>query len=286
MIWLIVIVGLYLMALIVVSWLSLHPFRTPIFISPGALGKAQEDVEFKTRDGIILRGWWSAVPDSKSVAVLSHGYVMNRCELTPLAAQLVDAGCSTLLYDSRAHGKSGGRTCGFGVREAEDVRAAVEFARLRTPNAKVVLIGSSMGAAASAFALGANTDLADALILDSSYSRLSKAISGWWRFLGGTFLSVVLWPVILIASPFARINPFKVDVASAVENIQAPILIVHGDCDNLALPSEAQRNMAACKNSSELVWMPTCGHSEGRWVHPEAYYQAVFGFLRKNGILC
>src|SRR2546421_5982599 len=174
MIWILVALGLYFLALILVSWMSIHPFRTPIFISPGALGKPQEDVEFSTSDGIRLRGWWSEAPAAKAVAVLSHGYVMNRCELTPLAAQLVDAGCSAFVYDFRAHGKSDGRICGFGVREAEDVRAAVAFVRQRAPSAKVVLIGSSMGAAASAFALATHEALADALILDSSYSKLSK----------------------------------------------------------------------------------------------------------------
>src|SRR2546423_6853721 len=139
MIWILVVLGVYFLALLLVSWMSVHPFRTPIFISPGALGKPQEDVEFSTSDGITLRGWWSEARGAKAVAVLSHGYVMNRCELTPLASQLVDAGCSALVYDFRAHGKSSGRICGFGVREAGDVRAAVELMRLKAPRARIVL---------------------------------------------------------------------------------------------------------------------------------------------------
>lgn len=279
MLWILVIVCVYLLALLGVAWLSLHPFRTPLFISPGAMGKPQEDVEFATRDGIILRGWWSELPGSSKVAVLSHGYMMNRCELTPLAGQLFDCGFSTLVYDFRAHGKSGGRKCGLGWKEAEDVRAAVQFARSRAPQANIVLIGSSMGAAASAFAMAAAPGLADALVLDSSYSRLDRAVSGWWRFLGGTWLSVLLSPVVLIAAPLAGLNPFKVDVAAALPKIDAPVLIVHGDCDNLATPSEALRNEKACSRKCEVVWLPSCGHSEGRWVHPELYHARVFAFL-------
>src|SRR2546423_15638814 len=98
MIWILIALGLSFLVLILVRWMSIHPFRPPIFIWPGALGKPQEDVEFITSDGTTLRGWWSEVPRAKAVAVLSHGYVMNRCELTPLAAQLVDAGCSALGY--------------------------------------------------------------------------------------------------------------------------------------------------------------------------------------------
>jgi pimeloyl-ACP methyl ester carboxylesterase len=282
MIWLLLIPILYLLALIGVSWFSLHPFRTPVFISPGAMGQPQENVEFATTDGVKIRGWWSETPDSDLVAVMAHGYMMNRCELTPLAVKLCQEGYSALLFDFRAHGKSGGKKCSFGFREAYDVAAAVRFVRSRRPNAKIVLIGSSMGSAASALALGAEPDMADALILDSSYSRLSSAISGWWRFLGGRWLSYALTPSTLVAAPLAGFNPFSVDIAKSLHRVGKPVLILHGDCDTLALPSEAVRNEAACAGPVELVWLPTCGHSEGRWVHPELYYDSLFQFLQEH----
>ena len=78
---------------------------------------------------------------------------MNKCELTPVAAHLAHLGASCLIFDLRAHGRSGGRKSGFGYPERMDVANAVAYARKRRPDAKIGLIGSSMGSAAIAFAL-------------------------------------------------------------------------------------------------------------------------------------
>lgn len=279
MIWLLLVLGIYLLILFAVSWFSLHPVRTPIYLSPGALGLPQDDVEFSSSDGIRLRGWWIGVPDAHTVLVMSHGYLMNRCELAPLAMYMANFGCSSLLYDFRAHGKSGGRKSGLGWTERLDVAAAVAYARSRAPGSRVILVGSSMGSAASAFALSEDPSLADGLVLDSSYSRLYQAISGWWRFLGGRGLSFFLSPSVVVAAPLAGFNPFRPDVAAALAQVKVPVLVLHGDCDTLATVAEANRNLAASANA-EVVWFERCGHSEGRWLQPEKYNAALVEFVR------
>jgi uncharacterized protein len=275
---------LYLGALFALSWISLHPIRTPIFLAPAAFDAPQENVEFSNGHGQVLRGWWMPVPEAKTVAVFAHGYVMNRAEMIPVAARLWKLGVASLAFDFRAHGRSTGRKSGLGHYEKEDVAAAVAWARTQSPGAKVVLLGSSMGAAASALALGADPSLADALVLDSSYSKLSNAIPGWWRFIGGRFLAFVFTPVTLVAIPLAGFSPFRVDVAAALRKAPGkPVLLLHGDEDDLALPSEATRNQEAC--GGELVWLTKCGHTEGRWVHPELYMTTLVDFLRKHQLL-
>src|SRR5687767_5875268 len=179
---LLTLLAVYLLVLLGVAWVSLHPMRTPIFMATAWFGAPQQEVEFDNGEGIKLRGWWLEKPGAKTVCVLAHGYIMNRAELAPIAARLWEEGLACLLFEFRAHGKSGGTKCGLGWLERRDVRAAAAFARQRAPGAKVVLIGSSMGAAASALALGEDPSLADALVLDSGYSKLSRAVSGWWRF--------------------------------------------------------------------------------------------------------
>jgi pimeloyl-ACP methyl ester carboxylesterase len=205
---------------------------------------------------------------------------MNRSELSPLAAWLWQRGVSCLVFDFPCHGRSDRAMCGFGVREKDDVRAAVAYLRARTPGAKVVLVGSSMGAAASALAMGDDPELADALILDSSYSRLWLAVLGWWRFLGGRFLMVLLCPTIVLAAPGAGINPFRVDVAKSLAKLHGkPILILHGEADTLVAAGEAARNFRSAGENARLVWLEGCGHSEGRWVLAEKYLREVERFL-------
>jgi len=282
MVWLIVALAVYVLILIGVSLLSLHPYRIPIFMSPGALGCSQEDVEFESKDGVKLRGWWVDVPDARAVAILSHGYMMNRSELSPLAPLLTSMGIACLVYDFRAHGRSGGKKSYLGYREADDVGAAIAFAKSKHPGAKIVLIGSSMGAAASALFAGNHPGAVDALVLDSAYARLSSAVLGWWRFLGGVPLSMILAPATLLAVPFAGFNPWSVDVSKALKNAgPIPILFLHGETDPLALPAEAKANQAASEGPITTVWFPNCGHSEGRWVRPTLYNESLVAFLKR-----
>ncbi|HSI71910.1 MAG TPA: alpha/beta hydrolase [Fimbriimonas sp.] len=276
---------LYLVVVLGIAWLSLHPLRTPVFISPGSMGAPHEEVVIKTPSH-ILRGWWVPAEREDVVCVFVHGYLMNRAEMTPVAFQMWRLGIPSLLIDFRAHGRSGGRSCTLGFREREDVKDALRYTRDRLPKAKIVLVGSSMGAAASALALADEPGLAEVLVMDSGYSRLSNAVLGWWRFLGGRTLMTILAPTVYFATPMAGFNPFKVDIAQALAKIgPKPILHLHGTKDSLALPTEAERNHAACVGPSELVWFEGYGHSEYRWEQPETYLNALLAFLRKHGIL-
>lgn len=273
----------YVGLLFCVAWLSVHPKRVPIFLSPGVFGTPQEEVEVLNPNGTKLAGWWlENVPDA-DVAIFCHGYMMNRSEFAPVAAYLHRCGLACLLMDFPAHGKSGGSRTGLGWAEKDDVKAAVGWVRAKRPSAKVVLIGSSMGAAACALAVGDEPTLADALVLDSAYSRLTDAVQGWWRFLGGPALAFVLKPTILLSALLIDFNPWRVDVARALAFCQdVPVLIAHGDEDNLAVPKDAERNCSAHKGICRIVWFRGCGHSEGRLMEPQRYYAELLSFLQEH----
>ena len=90
---------LYFLALVLVAMVSLRPIRIPFFLSPGALGLPQQSVRFKSADGLELRGWWMHRESPNSVAVLCHGYMMNRSEPIPLAKRLWEEGVACLIFD-------------------------------------------------------------------------------------------------------------------------------------------------------------------------------------------
>lgn len=274
------ILSVYLVVLIGVAYLSVHPLRVPLFLSPGLLGLPQANVEFNSKDGTLLRGWWVAGTNPDRLAVLAHGYLMNRAELLPLAVELHREGYSVLLFDFRAHGKSRGRKCGLGWTERLDVAAAVEFARHKLGgDPKVLLAGSSMGCAAIALAVADDPALGDWLVLDSAYSRLVTASSGWWRFLGGRFLQVAFAPVQWIGIPIIGFNPLKVDVGKALSKVAKPVLFLHGGADTLAPRSEAERNYAMAAGPKHLHIFEGYDHSAFRFEEPERYLRTVMAWV-------
>lgn len=284
-----VVVGLYLMVLVGVSLLFIHPFRTPIFISPGYVGCKQEEFSIASEEGVhykskhTLHGWWSDLDHQESpkvVVVCAHGYMMNRAELSPLAFPLSQWGCASVFFDFRAHGKSGGKKSGFGLSEVSDLKAIVEAARARYPGAKVVCLGSSMGAAASSFFAAQYPELVDGLVLDSAYDRLSDAVDGWWFFIGGKFARLVLAPAVYVGIPLAGMNPKSVYVSKALSMVNKPTLILHGEADVLASPQAAKSNYDALKGPKEIVWFAGRNHSEARWEDSEKYLSHLESFLK------
>lgn len=282
MIWVFVGIGIYLLLCFTITAVSVRPPRTPLVCSPGAFGVPQETVTIDSR----LSAWWVPAEGATSVAILCHGYFLSKSELAPVACSLWKEGMACLLLDFRAHGKSKGGICTFGFREKEDVLAAVAWVRERVPDAKIVLIGSSMGSVASAFAFAERPDQIHGLVLDSAYNRLSDAVLGWWKFLGGWPLAALLSPTVFMGIPFLRLNPFNVRVCDALGKLKGkPVLVMHGDCDSLADPKKVPNNLEALGPGAECVWFEGCGHSEGRWEQPEKYRDNLLGFLRKNGFL-
>lgn len=274
---------IYFAILCLVAAVFVYPFRTPLFFSPGFLGASQESFELLNPEtGLKLRGWWSDVPDAKVVVVCAHGYMMNRAELSPMAVQYSRLGISSVFFDFRAHGSSQGRKSGFGLREVSDLKAVVEAARERFPGAKIICHGSSMGAACSSFTASMYPELVDGLILDSAYDRLSDAVDGWWRFIGGKTAQFVLAPAVYLGIPIAGMNPLAISVSSYLAKVSVPTLLLHGERDTLAEPKAAKTNFEALRGEKEIVWFPGRNHSEARWEDPEQYAEAIDGFLRRH----
>lgn len=80
-------------------------------------------------------------------------------------------GISLFSFDFSGHGKSGGNLCTLGLREAEDVEAAVNYLASRANYAQIVLWGKSMGAvAALIYQSQTGSESVKALVLDSAFA--------------------------------------------------------------------------------------------------------------------
>ncbi len=282
MIWalvaLVVLFALYAFGLYGVAYFCLHPPRIPLFMSLSALGLPQESVVIESTDNLELRGWWLHHDDPKAVFVMAHGYLMNRAEPVPLARRLYELGFSCLLFDFRAHGFSDGKKSSIGYVERYDVAAAFEEARRKYPHSKIILWGSSMGGAASVFAISEEGIRPDGLIMDSVYSRLLEANLGWWKTFAGHHYRW-LRPSWLFCWLISGMHPHLVDVGVALAKTEKiPILMMYGDLDMIAPVEEAQRNHSA-RPDAQLVWFEGCQHSQPRWIQTEKYDRHLEAFV-------
>ncbi|PLB47778.1 alpha/beta-hydrolase [Aspergillus steynii IBT 23096] len=116
-----------------------------------------QSVEFKTIDGITLRGWWYTVPGPSPAIVMTHGWNCVKNMLLPdVAERFQYLGYNVLLYDARTVGASDGepRNQPSPYQMAEDISDAVSYVSSlpSVSTDQIILWGMSYGASVSACA--------------------------------------------------------------------------------------------------------------------------------------
>lgn len=154
----------------------------PLFDNPANYGLDYEDVEFKARDGVTLRGWLIKGRTDKVIIQSHFALYCSRAGYTnegkgmllkgyprdvPFLRQakyLNDAGYTVLMYDFRNHGESDEFREGFisqGMDESLDVIAAAEFVTTHPDykDAAVGLLSICMGFGSTIAAYGRDAGL-------------------------------------------------------------------------------------------------------------------------------
>lgn len=236
----------------------------PRAVAPPA-GCVLREVETRSRDGLRLAAWSLEVPDARGVVLGLHGSGDSRRMWIEMLQHFADARLSALLPDVRAHGASEGDFNDFGFGARRDVQAWIAWLDEHRPGQPRVVVGTSMGAAATLFA-AEETDLgALGYVLDACYRDLDTAQRN--RFAG-------LLPAPLTALATAGLRTvaplvFEFDVeqrtplaaARALAARGHPAILVTGALgDAWALPQEQRDLTAALGAGTELVLVEGSGH--------------------------
>src|SRR5262249_33646730 len=104
------------------------------------------------------------------VVVICHGLGANKQNFLPAAHLVHGFNYNVLIFDFRGHGDSDGRTITFGVKESQDVKAALDHARAAHPSSKIYGLGYSMGGSAL-LKVAAEEGGFDKIALDSTFAR-------------------------------------------------------------------------------------------------------------------
>lgn len=265
--------------------------------TPLSLGMNFESVEFKSQDGIPLRGWY--IPASatggapaRGVIVYCHGFHRSRVEMLPMAQFGYALGYDGLLFDFRNHGKSGGKVTSLGYWERWDAEAAVKEAlTARQAPHPVILWGVSMGAAAALMAAAEDPSV-NAVISDSTFLSFDEVIKHhyilirhlirrrWWWF--PPLPSFPLTNEVIAWSAWrAHFNPSDFDLEKAIQRINPrPILFVAVKNDARMPPRIAEKLYSlASSPEKQIIVVPGSHHGEGFNEARLEYEQAVTKFL-------
>lgn len=234
--------------------------------TPAAIGLEFETWSFETDDGVTLESWLipAAAMDERAakgrgMALLFHGYGASKSSQLPAARILHDLGYECLLVDFRGSGGSAGDTTTLGYYEALDVAACVAFARKLKPDQPVIVLGTSMGAAATLRAVATQNVDVDAILLESPFDDMLATV-------GNRFGRMGLPPF-----PMAQLlvywggyqqgyDAFTHNPAEYASKVHIPTLHIHGENDTNVTQPQAKRLFEALSGPKEYYCVQEAGH--------------------------
>ncbi len=249
-------------------------------LTPASFELAFEDVAFRSGDGTEIKAWWVPAAAGRGTVVMVHGLNRARIEMVRRAPFVHEGGWNALLIDLRHHGASGGQATTFGVKEKEDVAAAVRFARERAPG-PVVLWGVSLGGASVVLAAADDPTVAG-VICDSSYRSLDDTVRHHLRLFRGFrwWLRIVpSWPVadlsIYWIGKRGGFDPAAADVVAAARKLHGRPALFVANSEDRRMPQEIAFELkAAAGPRAEVLIVPGKSHG-GAWRDGTAAYQAA-----------
>lgn len=241
-----------------------------------------EAVTISAHDGTKLAARYYHVQDGVPLQIQFHGYrgtaLRDFCGGNKLARE---SGQNTLVVDQRAHGRSGGRTITFGIRERMDCLCWAEYASQRFgSNTPIFLSGVSMGAAtvlmASELELPCNVI---GIIADCPYSSPEAIIRKVCREDMHLPPALVMPFVRLGARLFGHFDLKEASAVQAVGNTDIPILLLHGEDDRFVPCDMSREIFDACAGEKTRITFPGAGHGLSYIVDTVRYSEAVSRFV-------
>ena len=275
--------GIYLGFGAAIAWSTVRAKPSRHDSTPSALRLPFESVSFHSSDGTELSGWLVKRRNPTGIVILCHGVDSTRSAMLDVAEMLHRHGFSSLLFDFRARGESGGSRCTIGFREVDDLLAAIRFVRHRPELSHLSsgVLGESMGGAVALMCAARNQDIA-AVVAESPFAVLSNALDNHFRSLGptGPFLGA---PARWIGERLIGCGSADVAPVREIAKISPrPILLIQDAEDYICPPSETSALMDAAGEPKELWTVPDSAHIGARDLFAEEYERRITDFFKQH----
>jgi alpha-beta hydrolase superfamily lysophospholipase len=218
---------------------------------------------------VKLHGLWHAASPAQDrkapVMLYLHGARWNVTGSAPRIRRMQELGFSVLAVDYRGFGKSDTTTPTESLA-LEDARAAWDWLATRYPDQPRYIFGHSLGGAI-AIALASNVTDEAGTIVEGTFTSIPDVFSTlkWgWLPLGG-----------LITQRF--------DSLKKVAHIGSPLLVVHGEQDQLIKPELGRQLFDAAVMPKAFVLVPGGSHHNTNSVGQAQYREALAQLFQLQG---
>lgn len=208
-------------------------FPEPVRTAPAAAGFPQaQEIVLDTADGEKIVAWYRAPHDGKPVVIYFHGNGGSLRLRTDRFRWLTADGTGLLAVSYRGYGGSTGRPTEAGLRQ--DAVAAYGYVAARHAPERIVVFGESLGTAV-AIPLAAEHAVAR-VILDAPFTSAVDIAAAVYPFI----------PVRWLMKDKFRSDRYA-------PRLRVPVLVLHGERDNVVPIRFGERLFAMISSPKELV---------------------------------
>lgn len=224
---------------------------------------------------------WDVNPTKTAPVILGvHGWANTSSSLLPLCPALTQR-YRVILLNTRNHCDSEAEGYSTIVKFREDIHSAVQYiTRQYLTGRPVILLGHSLGAAASLYEASLNPQI-QAVISISSFADLENMMRNGFK-------KSKLPPMVVhglmtyiefrIGERLANVSPLH-----SIQHIQCPVLLVHGTEDAVVDYQDVQiLKQAATHPETEVCTMQDCTHSS--LLENDALPEKIVQFLKKHEV--
>ncbi len=204
--------------------------RDQLFLDVGRdskIGERIEDVRFTTSDGVTLHGWYVPPVENRPTLLFAHGNAGNIGYRRWTIKGFTDRGFGMLAFDYRGYGLSEGTPSEQGLYL--DMDAANRFLEEEkgVPTGEQIAMGESLGGAV-AIEIASRKQF-KALFVYSTFTSIPEMAiemrKGWW-----------------VPLPWEWLSRQHFNSAQRIGKVECPILMVHGDRDEM-MPVEMSQKL-------------------------------------------
>lgn len=247
-----------------------------------------ELITVRTFDGLNLYGLYlPAKEKSNKLVICVHGFrSKGESEHSGTAKEYHSQGFNVMIVDDRAHGMSEGRYVGFGILDSQDCRKWIDLGvKLVGRDAEIYLHGVSMGGAT---VLYTGTKINNrplqpqvkGIIADcpftSPWDVFSHVLNAGYK--------LPTFPVLNIASEICKRKAGYTFSAKnnldSINEIEVPVLFIHGDDDNFVPTWMSKEMFAARTKQKKILIVKGAGHGESFYADKELYMNTIYDFIK------
>ncbi|MEI3606389.1 alpha/beta hydrolase [Pseudogracilibacillus sp. SE30717A] len=220
--------------------------------------------------------------DSSKTVILVHGFRKEKADMGNYTKFYYDQGYNILMPDSRGHGESEGDYYGYGWHDRHDLIGWIDLLISEYGTKEIVLHGNSAGAAAVLMTSGeVLPDQVKAIIADSGFTSVKDELKHQLKHIYG----LPSFPLLDITSVITKVRAgYFFEEASSIEQVKKnklPLLIIHGEADDLVPTWMGKEIYQAAGGEKELWLVPDVGHIKAYEIETAMFEERVKEFLSK-----